>query len=595
MVNFKNVVAAYMAASAAQDAANVPAGNGALRTSSWAIPQNYTESLELARPLPTTGVADCVVDLGAYDFAFSYGTPYVSQYQGAGACAGKVWDKVVLRFEAYIKGVQFDRTLQIFIGGAEALRGISHEPTRNGIFWKIDEDVTWMSPLLKTPQSVVVVLDIDSTYTGIISSHLTLSFYNSKTGKAPASVPDGVIPLSASKTTYGSFNIVDKTTEAVITNVTLPTNAVDASILFHVSNHQSDEFYYTNVPDNLAIPDYGIYGAGPVKEIQIYIDGQLIAVDWPVPVLYTGGFNPLLWRPIVATGSAVLPTYEFAFTPFLFLLADGKQHTVTLNVTTQSPNRLWFVNADIKYKTSSKATAPPSGKILYSNIPALSPKVDAKVGPQQYDMDITTALDLKTTQFTIVTIAGETKVYSLRKNVILNNRVIYRNDTNYLKGYHNLDVSTTLATFPVPNSVLSLIASPESRSTGLAGAADDASALHILGLSSIPVPTLSISKRTQPFDFTYNYVINPSGGYNATTVLSQNWTFVDSVGLASASIVRKGYYAAGWLGVFNGKSAGLAGTNEYVKVFTPPFSCYSREASAYNGTVRSDKTGGSCF
>jgi hypothetical protein len=57
-------------------------------------------------------------------------------------------------------------------------------------------------------------------------------------------------------------------------------------------------------------------------------------VIWPFPYVYTGGVNPLLWRPITAIDTLDIPAYHVDLTPFAGLL-DGT-HTMTVTVVGNS-------------------------------------------------------------------------------------------------------------------------------------------------------------------------------------------------------------------------------------------------------------------
>jgi hypothetical protein len=75
-----------------------------------------------------------------------------------------------------------------------------------------------------------------------------------------------------------------------------------------------------------------LYGYSPFREVQLLIDGQLAGVSWPFPLLFTGGVDPGLWRPIVGIDAYELPTFEIDVTPWLPLLCDGKSHEFGLKV-----------------------------------------------------------------------------------------------------------------------------------------------------------------------------------------------------------------------------------------------------------------------
>jgi hypothetical protein len=81
----------------------------------------------------------------------------------------------------------------------------------------------------------------------------------------------------------------------------LPSNIIRAEIEVYVSGHSNDEFWYFNTPNEYA-ESLGTYGGGAYKECQVYINDKLVWIDPVFPTIYTGGLNPLLWRPVVAIG-----------------------------------------------------------------------------------------------------------------------------------------------------------------------------------------------------------------------------------------------------------------------------------------------------
>lgn len=80
------------------------------------------------------------------------------------------------------------------------------------------------------------------------------------------------------------------------------------------------------------------------------MDGQLAGSALPWAVFFTGAINPLVWRyaweiessrelrydfpcrPIPAYGALDLPRYYVDLTPFIPKLADGLNHTITIDI-----------------------------------------------------------------------------------------------------------------------------------------------------------------------------------------------------------------------------------------------------------------------
>ncbi len=73
-------------------------------------------------------------------------------------------------------------------------------------------------------------------------------------------------------------------------------------------------------------------GLSPFREVQLYLDGFLAGVEWPFPVIFTGGVVPSLHRPIVGLQAFDLREQEIDITPWLPVLCDGKEHTFTIRV-----------------------------------------------------------------------------------------------------------------------------------------------------------------------------------------------------------------------------------------------------------------------
>lgn len=60
--------------------------------------------------------------------------------------------------------------------------------------------------------------------------------------------------------------------------------------------------------------------------------------------MYTGGYNPLLWRPLTGILSFDIPQYRFDVTPFAALLNDGKSHVVEVTVYDDDKVGLWYID-----------------------------------------------------------------------------------------------------------------------------------------------------------------------------------------------------------------------------------------------------------
>ncbi|GLU17364.1 hypothetical protein SLE2022_337340 [Rubroshorea leprosula] len=82
--------------------------------------------------------------------------------------------------------------------------------------------------------------------------------------------------------------------------IKIPQNVFKAVLEVYVSFDESDEFWYGNPPNDhlLANNLTDTAGNGPFGEVGVTLDGNVIGAIWRFTVVYTGGINPLLWRPI---------------------------------------------------------------------------------------------------------------------------------------------------------------------------------------------------------------------------------------------------------------------------------------------------------
>lgn len=105
------------------------------------------------------------------------------------------------------------------------------------------------------------------------------------------------------------------------------------------SPHGCEEFFYTNLPSEAEDVDGTSCGGGVYRELQVWVDDTLAGSLYPAVVVYTGGVNPFLWRPLSGIGSFDIPTYRFDLTPFVGLFNSAAPVPVTINtaVTLSAP------------------------------------------------------------------------------------------------------------------------------------------------------------------------------------------------------------------------------------------------------------------
>ncbi|MGS1080228.1 peptide-N4-asparagine amidase [Pseudoxanthomonas beigongshangi] len=266
-------------------------------------------------------IRHCTVEIVRHGFADF--EPYRHTFTPPVDCPGP-WHKVVLDMEGSVKGRQYDRMGQISVGGVTLLRTSTPEPSREGIRWQVEKDVSAYAPLFTREQPVVMELGnlVNETYTGVFDMRASLTFYPADTTHAPAATAERIVPLDdahrAGADLVGGF--------------TLPadTNRLVAEVYANGSGGGCEEFWYLSV----ARKEYSCASElGPYRELQVLIDGKVAGLAAPYPHIYTGGWsNPFLWYTIPAPHTFDLHPQRFELTPFIGLLNDGKPHELRVRV-----------------------------------------------------------------------------------------------------------------------------------------------------------------------------------------------------------------------------------------------------------------------
>ncbi|KAK4122500.1 hypothetical protein N657DRAFT_635238 [Parathielavia appendiculata] len=306
----------------------------------------------------------CTVQLMRHDFAWSYDAPFVGTYTPPDC----EFNRVVLNFSVVSQGRQFDRLAIMYFGDTEVWRTSTAEPTAPpGISWIYLKDMTEYMYFWKSPQKIIFDLGnlINDKYTGIFNATMTAIFHNADVLTEQAPPSDLIIPISAR---HGANNSVSRfmlPAENATNTINLPRNIRRAVFSVSANGQAGEEFWWSNVLQNdiytFNATAGELPGLSPFREVQALIDGQLAGVEWPFPVIFTGGVVPSLHRPIVGIHAFDLREHEIDITPFLPLLCDGKKHTFTIRVAglnstgnstsatplTDSVNESWYVTGKL--------------------------------------------------------------------------------------------------------------------------------------------------------------------------------------------------------------------------------------------------------
>ncbi|KAM1041801.1 hypothetical protein FF1_030981 [Malus domestica] len=352
-------------------------------------PQNAaapTLYFEITKPIELPKTKPCTQHVLQHDFGYTYGKPPVfANYTPPSYCPSHSFSKIVLEWKATCKGTQFDRIFGVWLGGIELLRGCTAEPTQNGIVWSVKKDITRYYSLLQNNQTLAVYLGnlVNERYTGIYHVNISIHFYpaeknlnynyeqnlgNLDSGYHPWA--DLILPISRNLPfNDGLWFEIQNSTDTQLKEFKIPQNAYKAVLEVYVSFHENDEFWYSNPPNEYIAANNlsGTPGNGPFREVVVSLDGEVVGAVWPFTVIFTGGFNPLLWSPITAIGSYNLPSYDIEITPFMGKILDGKSHKFGFSVT--NALNVWLVDANLHLWLDKQSTKTEGELLKNSSLP----------------------------------------------------------------------------------------------------------------------------------------------------------------------------------------------------------------------------------
>eukprot|EP00927_Polykrikos_kofoidii_P082114 TRINITY_DN8074_c0_g1_i2.p1 TRINITY_DN8074_c0_g1~~TRINITY_DN8074_c0_g1_i2.p1 ORF type:complete len:634 (-),score=47.80 TRINITY_DN8074_c0_g1_i2:120-2021(-) len=265
-----------------------------------------------------------------------YGQVAMANYTPPTTCPAG-WSQVILHLDGGVRGVQFDRFGAVWLSGVEILRTTTPEPSPQGITWQVLRDITAVSPVLRRPGNMSVHIPnvVDGTYTGVLFVNVSLSFFHLPGQQKSSDLSAYVRPL-INWTQPNIFKTGVNGNQAQVNLVSgLPRNMARARLELFASGHGDEEFWYTNLPSQ---------GGVAYRELEVYVDGIAAGVAYPFPVIYTGGVNPLLWRPLTGIASFDVPPYSFDLSPFVGLLNDGRTHNISVSVQNNNEKGVWYLD-----------------------------------------------------------------------------------------------------------------------------------------------------------------------------------------------------------------------------------------------------------
>ncbi|KAH8196210.1 hypothetical protein TruAng_009626 [Truncatella angustata] len=297
------------------------------------------ETLEVVQayvsPRQTLDSPICRQTLMQHIFDNSYGIPYVASYSPPANCN---FTTTILNLSVSSQGRQYDRLALLYLGDNEIWRTSTAMPIRSGIHWSYQKDVSIFYALFREEQKLIFSLDNilqGDLYTGPYNVTLEALYFDDiyAEGFRPA---EEIYPISKQASTENTTSVFSLPGDSGSVNLTLPRNIKQAVVSIIASGNGAEEFWFANVPSDYTntfpSPLGSLSGYGPFREVQLLIDGQLAGVEWPFPILFSGGVDPGAWRPIVGIDTYDLPTSEIDVTPWLSVLCDGDEHEFQLLV-----------------------------------------------------------------------------------------------------------------------------------------------------------------------------------------------------------------------------------------------------------------------
>ena len=293
------------------------------------LPSASTVSIQTsqASDVYNAAAAPCTVNLFSNYVFQSYSAQYFTY---APTCPGP-WSKVLFKASFNVsEGIQFDRTANIQLGYVNIYFGTTEEPSpTSGPSWNVQRDLTDYASLFTAAQSgeVDIFNIVSPPYTGIIHGTASVEFYPVANGAPAPIAADAVYPLPDGPGAPYHLNVP---TDQLSATFTLPTNIERAYLDVVAQGQQTDEFWYTCVPNDVSAELFSC-GNTAFRETEITLDGQPAGVAPVFPWIFTGGIDPYLWIPITGVQTKNFVPYRIDLTPFAGVLSDGQPHTISLS------------------------------------------------------------------------------------------------------------------------------------------------------------------------------------------------------------------------------------------------------------------------
>lgn len=271
-----------------------------------------------------------------YSFANSWGIPAKIKFKPE--LSPSKFNRVVLTLNTSVDGVQYDRLAHVFIDDIPVWRTSTAEPGKELIFSTSSKDVSKYLSLFQE-EEVELTFQLDNLVRGNLDGvfNTTLSakyFYEEEDQLNHHGDPSAYFQVSnrpAQKVTklykpypYKTPLLYYPSDKLEFTVPIIEANTTSLKLELYVSGNAAEEFWYSNVldqyRDKFINHGHALLGRGPVRVVNVYLDGVKISSLAPEPVIFSGGISPALWKPIIGVNAFDIKALEIDLTGFLPIL-----------------------------------------------------------------------------------------------------------------------------------------------------------------------------------------------------------------------------------------------------------------------------------
>ena len=290
-------------------------------------PNTITANAPVPRPTTTPCTVTLFPNLDFDDF-----NPRFFNYTPPANCPGP-WAAVVFEADWSVDaGVQYDRTANIWIGGANIFFGTTAEPSHKvQRTWHTESNLTDYSPLFTVAQNGMVELFnlVNDQYTSHYHGSALSAVLSLGARSAAADHRRRCIAHVGQRDWWnGHAQLAHRPAGRHLHPAAECRKRLSGCLR---PRPEDDEFWYTCAPNDVASELYNC-GSTSFREGEVSIDGQPAGVAPVYPWIFTGGIDPFLWRPIPGVHTLNFEPYRVDLTPFAGVLSNGQQHTVAVSV-----------------------------------------------------------------------------------------------------------------------------------------------------------------------------------------------------------------------------------------------------------------------